>query len=289
MRFQTVVSFTAEVPMKLLILSDIHANWPALQAVVSAEPDYDAVAFCGDVVDYGPNPVACLHWVAENTDYRVRGNHDNALGFDVDCRCLGSFREYSIATREWHRSLVSDADRQFLRRLPTLSWFEWEGQHVRMAHATPHGDLFQYLTADRWDEHVKNLTCDFVLLGHTHVQGMRTFGKLTVVNPGSVGLARDGGGEACYAVFEGGQVILKRIPYAVATTIGDLRAAPLPRHVIEGLEAVLRPAGVTDSILSGTCRSKETRSSPGAGDRRWRATRPGNGTQPRSTECESLP
>jgi putative phosphoesterase len=233
-----------EAPMKLLILSDIHANWPALEAVVRAESAWDALAFCGDVVDYGPHPVECLRWVAEHAAYRVRGNHDNALGFDVDCRCNGSFREYSIATRSWHRSLLSQADRGFLRRLPTLTWFEWEGRHFRMAHATPQGDLFESLTMDQWGERVKDLVCDVVLLGHTHIQGQRTFGTTTVLNPGSVGLNLDDRGEAGYAVLEGGQVILKRVPYEVDRTIGDLRAAPLPQPVIEGLEAVLRSGAV---------------------------------------------
>jgi putative phosphoesterase len=234
------------VPMKLLILSDIHGNWPALEAVVRAEHDHDAVAFCGDIVDYGPHPVECLHWVAEHAEYRVRGNHDNALGFDVDCRCMGSCRDYSTATRSWHRSLLSEAERRFLRRLPTISWFEWNGRHFRMAHATPQGDLFEYLTVDQWGERVKELDCDVVVLGHTHIQGMRTFGKLTVVNPGSVGLARDGGGEACYAVYDGGDIELRRVPYEVGRTIRDLRAAPLAKHVIAGLEAVLRPPYVDE-------------------------------------------
>ena len=209
--------------MKLLILSDIHGNWPALEAVLRAEPDHDSVAFCGDVVDYGPNPVECLHWVAEHAEYRVRGNHDNALGFDVDCRCMGSFRNYSTATRSWHRSLLSEADRGFLRRLPTISWFQWEGRHVRMAHATPQGDLFRYLTEDEWGASVQGLDCDLVVLGHTHVQGVRTFGDVAVVNPGSVGLARDGGGEACYAVYDGGEIELKRVTYPVGRTVRDLR------------------------------------------------------------------
>ena len=50
--------------MKLLILSDIHGNWPALEAVLAAEPEHEAVVFCGDVVDYGPQPVECLRWLA---------------------------------------------------------------------------------------------------------------------------------------------------------------------------------------------------------------------------------
>jgi putative phosphoesterase len=227
--------------MKLLLLSDIHGNWPALEAVLRAEPDFDAVAFCGDVVDYGPCPVECLRWVAEHADHVARGNHDNALGFDLDCRCMGSFREYSLATRAWHRSLLSDCDRQFLREMPTLDWFECDGRHLRMAHATPHGDIFEYLPMDQWEGRVKDIAADYVLLGHTHVQGVRTFGGVTVVNPGSVGLARDRGGEACYAVLDGTQLQLKRVAYDVDRTVNALRKAPLPAHVIEGLAAVLGP------------------------------------------------
>jgi putative phosphoesterase len=230
--------------MKLLILSDIHGNWPALEAVIRAEPDADAVAFCGDVVDYGPHPTRCLRWVAGHAEHRVRGNHDNALGFGVDCRCMGSFREFSIVTRSWHAGLLAPADREFLRNLPTLDWFEWQGRHFRMAHATPQGDLFEYLPMSRWGERVGGLSEDFVLLGHTHVQGMRHFGSATVVNPGSVGLARDGGGEACYAVFDGREMTLRRTPYDVERTVAALRAAPLPLHVIEGLAAVLRGTGL---------------------------------------------
>jgi putative phosphoesterase len=229
--------------MKLLILSDIHGNWPALEAVLEAEADFDAAAFCGDVVDYGPCPVECLRWVAEHADHVARGNHDNALGFDLDCRCMGSFREYSLATRAWHRTLLSESDRQFLRRMPTLHWFEWGGKHFRMAHATPHGDLFEYLPMGLWEERVRDIAADYVLLGHTHIQGVRTFGGMTVLNPGSVGLARDGGGEACYAVLEGTRLTLKRVPYDVERTVEALQNAPLPGHVVAGLASVLRGTG----------------------------------------------
>ena len=171
------VSSKGDTTMKLLILSDIHGNWPALEAVLRAEPGYDAIACCGDIVGYGPHPIKCLHWVTEHAHYRVRGNHDNALGFDVDCRCMGCFRDYSIATRAWHRSLLSEAEREFLRKLPTIVWFKWAGRHFRIAHATPQGDMFECLTMDQWSERVKDLDCDFVFLGHTHVQGMHAFGE----------------------------------------------------------------------------------------------------------------
>jgi putative phosphoesterase len=226
--------------MKLLILSDIHGNWPALEAVTQAEPNVDAVAFCGDVVDYGPCPLECIRWLRDHADHLVRGNHDNALGFDQDCRCMGSFRAYSLATRAWHRTLLSEADREFLRGMGSLDWFQFGGRHFGMAHATPQGDMFEYLPMDQWEKRVQKLRADFVLLGHTHIQGMRTFGNLTVVNPGSVGLARDGGGEACYATFSQGQVELKRLPYDVDRTVALLRMAPLPEQVVEGLAGVLR-------------------------------------------------
>jgi putative phosphoesterase len=229
--------------MKLLILSDIHGNWPALDAVLQAEPAFDAVAFCGDVVDYGPCPVGCIHWLREHADHLVRGNHDNALAFDHDCQCMGSFREYSLATRAWHRTLVDEADLEFLRKMPTLDWFEWDGRHFRMAHATPQGDLFEYLPMDQWEDRVRGLDADYVLLGHTHIQGIRAFGKANVVNPGSVGLARDGAGQACYAVFAEGQMELKRVPYDVERTVAALRKSPLAQHVIDGLAAVLRGTG----------------------------------------------
>ena len=232
--------------MKLLILSDIHGNWPALEAVLAAEPKHETVVFCGDVFDYGPQPVECLRWLAENADHIVRGNHDNALGYDVDCQCMGTFREYSVATRAWHRTMLNSTDREFLRQMLIRDWFEWDGKHFRMAHATPQGDLFECLDMDKWGSRIAGLDGDFMLLGHTHIQGMQTFGRLTVVNPGSVGLARDYRGEACYAVYENGAVQLKRCSYNVARTVAALRAAPLPEAVIEGLAQVLGTSDPTE-------------------------------------------
>lgn len=226
--------------MKLLIVSDIHGNWPAMESVLHAEPNCSAVAFCGDVVDYGPFPVECIDWLDERADYLVRGNHDNALAFDLDCRCMGSFREFSLATRAWHGTLVDEDRRDFLRQFPTIDSFDWYGRRFLMAHATPQGDMYEYLPQAQWGERVTDIDVEYVLLGHTHVQGMQSLGKTTVVNPGSVGLARDGAGEACYAVFDGETMALKPVPYDVERTIAGLRDSPLPKHVIEGLSMVLR-------------------------------------------------
>ena len=226
--------------MKMLVLSDVHANWAALEAVTRAEGTWDELVFCGDAVDYGPHPAECVRWLRANAGHAVRGNHDNALAFDQDCDCIGAYRPHSVATRAWHRTLLGGGDLDYLKNLFTLDPFEWDGAHFRAAHATPAGGLFEYVPPDGWGDLVAGLAADFVLLGHTHVQGMRTFGRVTVVNPGSVGLARDHGGRACYAVIEDGRADLRRVPYEVERTVADLWAAPLPADVSAGLVRVLR-------------------------------------------------
>lgn len=218
--------------MKILIVSDIHANLPALQAVLDKDGDCNNLIFLGDVVDYGPNPKECVKFIRENADYFVRGNHDNALGYDVDCNCIGTFREYSIATREWHKTLLDASDIHFLRNMPTIDSFQldnpeslrdgYEDASFYMAHASPQGDMFKYLNQ----------------IGHTHVQYKKKLDYGMVVNPGSVGLARDGG-QACYAVYEDGEIHLKRIDYDVKKTISDLMKSPLPQNVKDGLKKVL--------------------------------------------------
>jgi predicted phosphodiesterase len=231
---------------KLLMLSDIHANWPALEAVLHNEGSWDGVAFCGDVVGVGPQPVQCLRWVAEHAEFRVRGDLDNALAFGRDCHGRGSFRVASPITRAWHRRLLAPADLAFLRSLPTFDWFEWDGRHFRISHTPPHGNLFKYLTSPERERLVRDLGSDYVIRGHTCIQDARRAVLFTLVNPGSVGLSHEASGKACYAVFDGEKVTLKRVTYEFARTIAALRASPLPRSVVRHLELALRPDAAGD-------------------------------------------
>ena len=212
---------------KLLILSDIHANWPALEAVLHNEGSWDGVAFCGDVVGVGPQPVECVRWVAEHAEFRVRGDLDNTLAFGLDGDGAGSFREASPITRTWLRRLLAPVDLAFLRSLPTIDWFEWDGSHFRISHATPQGNLLKYLAPYEQARRVRDLGSDYVILGHTCIQDVRRVGLVTLVNPGSVGLSLEAGGKACYAVFDGEKVTLKRVTYEFARTIDALRAVAL--------------------------------------------------------------
>lgn len=225
--------------MKSLILSDIHGNFPALEAVLAHEGEYTSCYFLGDVVDYGPFPNECISFLRKEMDYGVIGNHDNALAFGVDCGCRGDFKRFSEETRAWHKTLVGDDEKRFLQSLPPLYHTWIDGKSVLLAHATPQGDLFHYMKKDEVDRAVSGLTMEIVLLGHTHIQFRKQVGATLVVNPGSVGLSRDGG-EACYAVFQDGEVTLKRIPYDVDSTVEALQKSPISKESKEGLVKVLR-------------------------------------------------
>ena len=218
--------------MKLLILSDIHANWPALEAVLRAEVSWDAVAFCGDVVDYGPHPVESLRWIGGHAEFRGAAITTTLWRMGSTVAAWGHFARHRWRLA-WHRTLLAPDDSAFLRSLPTIAWFKWGGRHFRMSHATPQGDLFEYFAPNEWDQRVKDLESDYVILGHTHIQDMRRIGRLIVVNPGSVGLNRDGSGKACYAVYDGETISLKRVAYDVERTVAALWSSPLPESVIE--------------------------------------------------------
>ncbi|MCK7517420.1 MAG: metallophosphatase family protein [Ignavibacteriales bacterium] len=224
--------------MKSLIISDIHANFPALQAVLSNDASYDKLIFLGDVVDYGPHPKECLTFIKENADYYVRGNHDNALGYDTDCNSMGTFREFSYATRAWHNTLLDKDDIRFLKDMPIITKAHFDDKSFLLAHASPKGDISKYLNKNEIASEIDDVIAEYILVGHTHVQYKLKLEYNLIVNPGSVGLARDGG-QACYAVYDNGVITLKRIDYDVEKTISDLKKAPLPENIISGLVKVL--------------------------------------------------
>jgi putative phosphoesterase len=230
--------------MKILVMSDLHANWPALEAVVSAE-EFDRLFVIGDLVSYGPHPREVVEFVSSHADLLVRGNHDNALGLGVDCRCAPSSKPLAEATRAVHRTLLSAEQIRWLGRLPFTAERKEDGRTFYAVHASPRDHLFRYtLTPTAPDDHVlkqvSGVKANYVLLGHTHFPMMRRAGRRLVLNPGSVGQPRDGDPRAAYAVIEDGAVTLKRAEYDVERTVRDLAQFPVERSVIEQLTAILR-------------------------------------------------
>lgn len=225
--------------MKTLIISDIHGNLPALEAILHEEPHFDQCLFLGDVVDYGPFPKECILALKYHMDIGVMGNHDNAIVHEVVCGCRGDFKIASEETRDWHRTLLVPHEVEFLADLPTTEHMWLDGLRIQLAHATPNGDLARYLKPEALPSAVSGIEADLVLLGHTHVQYEAKIGNKLVVNPGSVGLARDGG-KACYALLVDGNVQLRRIDYEVERTVAAMFNAPISDQSKNLLIDVLR-------------------------------------------------
>ncbi len=225
--------------MKILILSDIHANWPALQAVVQAESDFDYLFFLGDLVDYGPDPEPCVDYIRRTANVYVQGNHDHALAFDVDCGCRQDFRDLSLSTRAWHQTLLPLIDIAFLQSMPVTMHTIVDGHHFWISHASPKGDLNAYLQPDEVVAAGHDISADTILVGHTHIPFLRQVDGKVFLNPGSVGLPRDRGNHAAYAVVESGRPELRSVAYDVQETIRGLRESPLPEEVVQRLIEIL--------------------------------------------------
>lgn len=119
----------------------------------------------------------------------------------------------SVATRQWHRTLLQEDEMQFLRHMPIIQSTIADGKRFWLAHASPLGALHRYLNADEVIATSHDIDTDIMLVGHTHRPFLREGDGKIFCNPGSVGLARDQGGCACNAVWEENRLMLKRIAY----------------------------------------------------------------------------
>lgn len=113
-----------------------------------------------------------------NMYYGVIGNHDNALAYNVNCGCRDDFKQFSEETRAWHKTLLDKEEIEFLRSLQPLHRIAIDGLSILLAHATPEGNLFQYLQESDVGKSVENVTEQVVLLGHTHIQFKKRAGDV---------------------------------------------------------------------------------------------------------------
>lgn len=230
--------------MKILLLADIHANWPALSAI---RETFDLCLFLGDLVDYGTDPIPCIDWVRANCSYGVRGNHDHAVAQRIPARGTTGYRELAAATRPLHWQILENSHLKYLARLPVTQSLRIDERTLYLVHATPWDPLDEYLMDDPrgWKERLTDVDADIVCVGHTHVQFHLDLGSKQVVNPGSVGQPRDGDPRCAYAVIEDGVVTLRRVPYDIDATVKQMREAGLTGSALEMAETALRTGGRT--------------------------------------------
>ncbi|HEY1168417.1 MAG TPA: metallophosphoesterase family protein [Candidatus Limnocylindrales bacterium] len=227
--------------MRLLIVSDLHANASALERVVEHA---DAVAVLGDLVDYGPDPEATIAWVRRNATYAVRGNHDEAVASGAPTGASERLVDVAEESATWTRARLGDADRHFLGSLPLCAEFSFAGTTFAAVHAAPSDPLRPYLRPDtpdeRWQSELASVQAEWLLVGHTHLPFMRRFGSQTVLNPGSVGQPRDGIPLASYMIWEDGDVFLIRRRYAVDDVVRRLRDVDFSAAGRERLSSLLQ-------------------------------------------------
>ncbi|MGK2230321.1 MAG: putative phosphoesterase [Methanobacteriota archaeon] len=218
--------------MTVALISDVHANKPALEAVMDDLPDVDGYVHAGDAVGYNPYPQDCVDALRELGAVNVQGNHDRAVAGDA------SFGFHSTAGRavEWTERHVNGETLDWLGALPQERETVFGDTRVKIVHGAPGApDRYTY-PRDFAPSLLRDE--DVLVMGHTHVQGKEEYDKGVVVNPGGVGQPRDGDPRAAYALLdeETGEVELHRVEYPVEEVQDEIRRAGLPESLAERLE-----------------------------------------------------
>lgn len=225
--------------MRILLVADIHANWPALRAI---DEPFDVCLVLGDLVDYGLDPSPCIDWVRQRATHAIRGNHDHGVAQKVTVVGKSGFRYLTGVTRPISQEKISHEDRRFLASLPVTQMVTLEDVRYLLVHATPRDPLDEYALADRdfWARRLENVDAQVICVGHTHFPYVLEVDDKLVINPGSVGQPRDGDPRASYAIIEDHRVDLKRIEYPVEETVRLVLTSSLPEMAKGLLSEVFR-------------------------------------------------
>ena len=239
--------------MKILIISDSHANLTALRAVLEDAGPVDATWCLGDIVGYGPDPNECIEAVSSLPDLVcLQGNHDRAAIGGID---TSTFNPKAQTAIRWTQSVLSVDSKTYLEDLTAST----QVSGVTLAHGSPRQPIWEYimdiytarLNFDYFDTH-------YCFVGHTHfpvifslfAEDKKVTGRIlsagekysitgrAILNPGSVGQPRDEDNRAAYAVFDPEEETWTshRIPYDIKDVQERMKKAGLPNAHIKRLE-----------------------------------------------------
>ena len=237
--------------MRYAVLSDVHANLEALQAVLAdAAPRTDALVCLGDLVGYGADPVACIELVAERAQAIVCGNHEHAVAGLID---LEWFNPYARAAAEWTRVRLDDDHRTYLASLPLTAQIG----DATLVHASPdRPDEWEYLlTAQDGFDAFGAFATRLCFVGHSHLAGAWSLGssgpeyragtvdvelergRRYLVNVGSVGQPRDRDPRAAYAIWDvdRGTIAVRRVVYDITAAREKIMRGGLPKFLADRL------------------------------------------------------
>jgi putative phosphoesterase len=211
--------------MRLGVISDVHGNRVALDAVFDEMPAVDRLVCAGDVVGYNPWPAECVTAIRERSVPTVMGNHDRAVASDS----AFGFNSMAQAGVEYAREHLGESALAWLADLPDERML-LDGR-VKVVHGHPDDpDHYTYpaeFAPDLLDGE------DLLVMGHTHVQHHAVFDEGIVLNPGSVGQPRDGNPDAAFAVvdLDAGEVDEHRVAYDIDRVADEIDAAGLPTRL----------------------------------------------------------
>jgi predicted phosphodiesterase len=246
--------------MRYALISDIHANLPALESVladIAEHADADAVYHLGDLVGYAPWPNEVVARLSRDEIGGVAGNYDSTVATDYKhcgCRYEDVWQEeLSHHSYGWTRENVSPDTKRFLGALPFRIDLRPLGGHVSGPSVVlVHGNQILntvYVTENRPDDFLEKMGAalgaragDVVAFGHTHKPWHRTVGGVQYVNAGSVGRPKDGDWRAGYVLLEVGDggdpvVDFRRVEYDVERAAAAIEASTLPSEFAEYLRS----------------------------------------------------
>jgi predicted phosphodiesterase len=242
----------AGLTMRVAVLSDIHGNYHALEAVLAeiGAARVEAVWCLGDTVGYGPRPNDCCETIQARADVCLVGNHDLVVLGEL---VVSDFNDEAAAAAIWTAEVLTDEARGFLAGLKPLAAHDG----VELFHASARDPVWEYVLSEEAARATFELTqAPLVLVGHSHValalafDGRAVAGGLApagteleleprwLLNPGSVGQPRDGDPRAAWLLldFERRFATFHRVAYSIETTQNEMRERGLPRALAERLE-----------------------------------------------------
>lgn len=229
--------------MKIGLISDIHANIQALDAVLNAlwQEDVSYIICAGDLVCYGANPNEVVERIRQFSIPCVTGNYDAAVGWDL----LTASRKPSSqlneplkqAALDWTKEIIHQNAKNFLKQLPWHSVFDVDGARIQALHAG-----FSYL--DEWlspdtpgslEQASKLVSASVVILGHTHQIFTYTCHDVLFINPGPVGRSLDGDPRASFAVLDTKTKAteFRRINYDIESAVQSIFQSNMPNEIGE--------------------------------------------------------
>ncbi len=225
--------------MKLLVISDVHANHHALEAVVAAEGDADRIICAGDLVDYGPFPGEVIDWFMAHDVLCVSGNHDKAV-LDVYRSAHAEPAKREAPPYRWihyNANRLEPHQAAYLAACPETAVFEVDGCWYLLTHqfgpAATYGTIQHLHAFDQFIEpHLAGTdpADRRVIFGHTHRQGIHYLAANRLwLNPGSLSYRRDDdpGRAAEYMTITDGNIAMKRLDYDRRPLLAAARSAPL--------------------------------------------------------------